>query len=59
MEGNMYEDMFTPEGIPMTSPHDCGMPGYQGWKYDMWHIRSAQDSKKKEIPAMAYTANND
>ncbi|MBN2620854.1 hypothetical protein JXB22_07160 [candidate division WOR-3 bacterium] len=32
MREEMWEDMFTPEGIPMTSPHDAGMKGRgNGW----------------------------
>jgi hypothetical protein len=32
MKEKMWEDMFTPEGVPMTSPHDAGMKGRSnGW----------------------------
>ena len=33
MKEKMWEDMFTPEGVPMTSPYEVGMTGRSnGWQ---------------------------
>ena len=56
MKKNMCEDVFTPEGIPMTSPHDCGMSGPHNWKYDMWRMQCEQENMKQDAPAMACSA---
>jgi hypothetical protein len=57
MKEYMCEDMFTPEGIFMTSPHDCGMCGEQDWKYDTWRMRCEQNNIEEEMPAMAFSSN--
>ena len=54
MKEKMWEDMFTPEGVPMTSPFDCGMEGSQNWMYDREKYRRENMKGSNKTPAMAY-----
>jgi hypothetical protein len=50
MKEEMWEDMFTPEGVLMTSPHDAGMKG----RNNGWHGKSKDmDTSEPKHDAMA------
>jgi hypothetical protein len=34
MKEKMWDDMFTPEGVLMTSPFQAGMSGPMNWKHE-------------------------
>jgi hypothetical protein len=51
MKEKTCEDMFTPEGIPMTSPHEAGMPGTMYWMNGRKRTQSAEANDRKKDKA--------
>ncbi len=53
-EQRWCEDMFTPEGVPMTTPTDAGMKGSQSWRYS--REQSEYEFKREEntTPSLSY-----
>lgn len=52
MKEKMWEDTFTPEGIPMTSPHDAGMKGRgNGWRGKPNEMDPSEPKREAAAPA--------
>jgi hypothetical protein len=53
-EQRWYEDMFTPEGVPMTAPTDAGMKGSQNWRYDWIQPKYDYEREENTTPSLSY-----
>jgi hypothetical protein len=53
MKEQMWEDRFTPEGVPMTAPTDAGMAGPQNGQYEHQKWKDGRPRKSKE-PTMTF-----
>ncbi len=53
-EKRWYEDMFTPEGIPIKAPTNAGMKGAQNWRYDREQSRYIYEKEESRTAAASY-----